>query len=114
MAINFGHVPLALLPHRISAEPYLGDGSEGPTFGPPVSNIPARVEGRIDVTADGQHTGSVKVYARLDRAHLLADGSRVTLPGGGIGRVQAFARHDDGGLGAWGHIEVTVQGKGAS
>lgn len=103
-------LPGILMPHRIVVEPFAGDSSEGPTYGPAKVSVQCRREGRIDVTADGQHTGSVKLYARLVASSLLNTGARVTLDDGTVGYVTAVARHEDGGLGAWEHVEATVQG----
>lgn len=102
-------LPGFLQPHTVAVEPPAGDSSEGPTYGPPVV-VRCRVEGRIDVTGDGQHVGSVKVYTILRHRDKLLPGARVTLPQGGAGIVSAAAAHEDGGLGAWEHLEVTITG----
>lgn len=39
-------IPTAALPHRVTITPYLGDTAEGPTFGTPVTGVPARVVAR--------------------------------------------------------------------
>jgi hypothetical protein len=102
-------IPLSMLPHRVAVETYLGDTGTDDVYGPKVPGIPCRQEGELLVTADGEYTGKVKLFTRLEHRAKFTRESRVTLAGGTVGHVQAIAEHDSGGLGAWDHLEVGVE-----
>lgn len=102
-------LPDFLQPHRVKVEKYLGDSAVDDTYAPPVQGIHCHVEGALVVTADGQRAGNVTIRCLLKWADRFLPESRVTLDNGQVGYVQAVARHDDAGAGAWQHLEVAVR-----
>lgn len=89
-------------------EPYLGDSSVDDVYGPAVT-VRCRWEGRLSLTSEAQRVNDAKLYARLAHDVVLLPDSRVTDARGGVGYVQAVARHEDGGAGGWQHLEVAVR-----
>ncbi|MFJ8146045.1 hypothetical protein ACIQ6R_13325 [Streptomyces sp. NPDC096048] len=102
-------VPGWLLRHRITIEPYKGDSSTGPVYGPPVE-VRAFVDEqtRAVVSAGGEQvTSSSTAYARPGtKAPPL---SRVTLPSGRTTKVIAALPRDGGGLPTPDHVEIQLQ-----
>ncbi|MFK0233731.1 hypothetical protein [Streptomyces vinaceus] len=85
-------VPAALLPHRITVEPYLGDTSYGPAYGPPVPGIRAMVSVPQVITAPGVDC---------------PPGSRITLPDGRTTTAVTVKAHTAPGLPVPTSLEVT-------
>ena len=95
------NLPRWLLRHRIAVEPYAGDTAYGPTYGPPVEDVPALVEWKVRTVRapDGRETTSTAtVYGLPDLAAQCPPESRITLPDGRITRVIASAPHTAPGL----------------
>ncbi|MCX4818363.1 hypothetical protein OG883_00255 [Streptomyces sp. NBC_01142] len=91
-------VPPSLLRHRISVEPYLGDGAYGPAYGPTAEH-PALVSHTVRMirAADGRAvTSTAQIIAApgLD----CPPGSRVTLPDGRITTALVATGHTAPGL----------------
>ncbi|MGW3191595.1 hypothetical protein ACWDBT_27520 [Streptomyces ardesiacus] len=102
-------VPGWLLRHRITIEPYLGDSSTGPVYGPP-QQVRAFVDEqtRAVVSPGGEQvTSSSTAYtAPGTKAPPL---SRVTLPSGRVTTVIAALPRDGGGLPTPDHVEIQLQ-----
>lgn len=105
-------IPLALLPHVVAVEPFTGAGGYDDTYGPKVSGIRCFRDGNVQLTSDGQLADAVTVYCRLQHADKFLPQSRVTWTYAGqsvSARVEVVQPRDDGGLGAWQHLEVVVR-----
>lgn len=105
-------IPVALLPHRIDVETNSGSSGYDETYDPPVVGIRCNRRGTVQLTADGDLIDPVTIVCRLDRAPILRPKSRVkwdSHAGPVVAYVEAVAEHDDGGLGAWQHLEVVVK-----
>lgn len=103
-------VPAYLLRHRITVEPYAGDTAYGPTYGPPVSDVPALVSEQVRQTRDAEgrqvvSTASVIAGPDLD----CPTGSRITLPSGRTTRALSVGRHTAPGLPVPACIEVMCE-----
>lgn len=102
-------IPGWLLRHRITIEPYEGDSSTGPVYGPP-QQVRAFVDEqtRAVVSAGGEKvTSSSTAYAPPGtKAPPL---SRVTLPSGRVTTVIAALPRDGGGLPTPDHVEIQLQ-----
>lgn len=69
--------------HRVAVEPYEGEGSYGPVFGPRVDDVACYVENRRQLVRDSDGAEVVSdttVYAPPERAALFPPGSLVHLP----------------------------------
>lgn len=104
-------IPTRLLVHEVEVTPYLGHGSTGPLFGPPFTlKCMAQGARRLVRNSDGEQVLSdLTVYAALEDAPLVPEGSRVTWRGRTT-TVLANTAHDDGGLGAPQHTELSCGG----
>ena len=105
-------IPLVLLPHRVDVEPFLGAGGYDDAYGPKVAGIRCMRDGKVQLTSDGQLVDAVTIYCRLRHAESLTPQSRVTWTdraGPVSARVEVVQPRDDGGLGAWQHLEVVVR-----
>lgn len=105
-------IPLGLLPHRVDVEPFTGAGGYDDTYGPKVAGIRCFRDGNVQLTADGQLVDAVTIYCRLQHQDKLGVRSRVTWTdrsGEVSARVEVVQPRDDGGLGAWQHLEVVVR-----
>ncbi|MER5759574.1 hypothetical protein [Streptomyces sp. NPDC002082] len=92
-------IPEVLLRHRITIEPYLGDGAYGPHYGAPVPAVPALVSPAVRMvrTPDGREvTSSAQIIAAPDLD--CPPGSRVTLPDGRTATALSITRHTAPGL----------------
>ena len=97
------------LRHRITIEPYLGDSSKGPLYGPPrqvrcfvdEQTRAVRTPGGEDVTS------SSTAYAAPGT--VVPALSRVTLPSGRQTTVIAVLPRDGGGLPTPDHVEIQLQ-----
>ena len=100
------------MPHKITVEPLLGDGPYGEMYGPPAV-VPCFLDRgrRLVRNANGDEVVSeVTAYCPLSAEESFPTDSRVTLPGTTETVAYVIAAHprDDGGLGAWQHLEVTM------
>ena len=102
-------LPASFYVHTALVQPFLGAGAYGDVLGPSEA-VPAWIEDRRRYvkTADGVEVLSEATF-RCSRvwADTITPGSIVELHGKTF-RVLAVANHDDGGLGAWQHLEVSV------
>ncbi|MFI6371013.1 hypothetical protein [Streptomyces sp. NPDC050546] len=92
-------VPAYLLRHRVTVEPYLGDGAYGPQYGPPVADVPALVSGARKVTRDStgaQVLSTAQVIAAPDLD--CPARSRLTLHDGRTTTAISVAHHTAPGL----------------
>lgn len=102
-------LPLWLMPHTVSVEPLLGSGPYGDSYGPAVVVQCFREDRRQLVrNSEGDEILSeTAVYCRLDQVAKFPIGTRVTY-GTKVAYVQVVAELDDGGLGAWQHLQVNL------
>jgi hypothetical protein len=100
------NIPVWLLQHSVTVEPYLGHTAYGPQYGPPVIvRCFLDQQTRTIRAADGtQTTSSSTAYARLDTVAPAL--SRVTLPDGRVTSVLAALRRDGGKLPTPSHMEL--------
>ncbi|MFG7941190.1 hypothetical protein [Streptomyces cacaoi] len=101
-------VPGVLLRHRITVEPYEGDGAYGPTYGPP-ADVRALVAERPQMIRT-QDARDVRATTTLITGPELEcpPGSRITLPDGRTGTALTVAHHTAPGLPVPACTEVTV------
>jgi hypothetical protein len=100
-------IPRWALVHRVTIEPYAGEGATGPVYGAPVG-VRALVEAKTQYLrdADGNRTvSSTTVYFMPGTA--CPERSRLTLPGGRQAIAMAIADHRAPGLPTSDHLEVT-------
>lgn len=105
-------IPDRLLPHRVDVEPFTGAGGYDDTYGPKVQAVHCLRDGNVQLTSDGQLVDAVTIYCRLQHAPILQPQSRVTWSYAGqlvSARVEVVQPRDDGGLGAWQHLEIVVR-----
>jgi hypothetical protein len=106
-------IPLGLLPHRVTVEPFTGAGAYDDTYGTAVPNVRCLRDGRVELTSDGQLVDPVTLYCRLQHSGRFVPQSRVTWTDEAGGQVVAYVQvrqeRSDGGLGAWQHLEVVVR-----
>lgn len=103
-----GSIPKWMLRHTATVEPPTGEGSHGPTYGPPAVVRCFRDDKRRLIRGrDGSEVVSeTTLYMRL--AETCPVGSRVTLDDGRVCTVITSARRDGGGLPTPDHREVTL------
>lgn len=101
-------IPLPLLRHSVTVEPYLGASAYGPRYGLPVTvTCFLDQQTRMVRQADGtQVSSSSTVYAPL--ATDAPAQSRVTLPDGRQTTVIAALRRNGGGLPVPSHLEIQL------
>ena len=102
-------VPAVLLRHRVTIEPYLGDGAYGPNYGPPAV-VRALVADRPQMTRTPdsrttQATATVIAGPEIE----CPVGSRVTLPDGRTPTARTVTRHTAPGLPVPACTEVMCQ-----
>lgn len=101
--------PTRFMRHTITIEPYLGDTSMGPSYGPPVTSrcfLDAKT--RVVRSPSGREvTSTSTAYCPL--ATVCPAESRVTLPDGRTPLVIAALRRDGGGLPTPDHLEVQLE-----
>ncbi|MGW0933319.1 hypothetical protein [Streptomyces sp. NPDC002644] len=103
-------VPAWLLRHRVTITPLLGTGAYGPTWGDPVSDIPALVSYQHVMTRDrtgAQVASTAQVICRPD-VHC-PTGSRIVLPDGRTTTAISVGRHTAPGLPVPESTEVMCQ-----
>ncbi|MFC7909067.1 hypothetical protein [Streptomyces nigra] len=102
-------IPRRYLVHEITVEPYGGESSTGPLYGPAVTVRCFLDEQTRAVRSPGgeQVTSTSTAYADLDTdAPAL---SRVTLPGGRTTTVIQAKRRDGKQLGTPNHLEIQLE-----
>ncbi|MEU5130027.1 hypothetical protein [Streptomyces mobaraensis] len=102
-------VPAALLRHRVTVAPYIGDTAYGPAYGPE-QTVRALVAAAVRQVrrSDGRETVST---AQVIAAPGLScpPGSRVTLPDGRVTTVLSTADHSAPGLPVPACVEVMCE-----
>ena len=104
-------IPGLFLRHKVDVEPYEGTGAYGDQYLPLVAGVRCFKDDkrRLVRAASGEEVVSeTTLYLRLDQATRFVPGSLVTLPDR-TSKVISCAHRDDGGLGAWQHIEVACE-----
>jgi hypothetical protein len=103
-------VPAALLRHRVTVEPYIGDGAYGPAYGPAEPDVPALVDERprlVRATDGRQLVASAIVITGPDIQ--CPAGSRLTLPTGRMTTALIVAHHTAPGLPVPACLELTCK-----
>ena len=102
-------LPLWLQPHKVTVKPFLGSGPYGDVYGDPVEVRCFRDERRQIVrNANGDEVVSeVSIFTNLKHGETFKLDSRVEWDGR-TDHVISVSRRDDGGLGAWQHLEVAL------
>ncbi|OAR21906.1 hypothetical protein A8W25_28120 [Streptomyces sp. ERV7] len=103
-------VPAWLLRHRITIQPYQGDGAYGPVYGPPIAGVPALVAETVRTVRNPQGReviSTAQIIAAPD-LHCPAE-SRITLPDGRTTRVISVAHHTAPGLSVPQSTEVSCE-----
>jgi hypothetical protein len=102
-------IPRFLMRHEVTIEPYLGDTSKGPKYGPPKTVrcfIDEETRG-VRSPAGEDVTSSTTVFA--DPGTQAPQFSRVTLPDGRVTKVIQTANRDGGGLPTPDHVEIQLE-----
>ncbi|MFB6618225.1 hypothetical protein ACIGFK_07520 [Streptomyces sp. NPDC085524] len=104
------NAPGWLMRHRITVEPYRGETAYGPSYGPPLGDVPALVSEAVRTVRDREgrevtSTAQIICAPGLD----CPPESRITLPGGRTARALAVARHTAPGLPVPQSTEVSVE-----
>lgn len=103
-------IPARYLVHEVQVKTFTGTGAYGAVHADPVTRACFVDEKRRLVRgSDGDEVVSeATLFAR--RAHLadFREHSLVTLPTGRVATVITVADRNDGGMGAWQHVEVTL------
>lgn len=109
-----GSIPVGLLVHTITIEPYAGqDGSGTDLYGAAVvvaCFVDAKIR-RVRSPATSNSTGDEVISEATAYAALATDAppnSRVTLPDGKVSRVIAALRRDGGSLPVPSHLEIVI------
>ncbi|MEV8600444.1 hypothetical protein AB0465_11260 [Streptomyces griseoviridis] len=102
-------LPRSLLRHRITAEPYEGETSTGPRYGPPQTVRAFVDEQTRAVVSPGGETVTSSSTAYAAPGVTLPPLSRVTLPSGRVTTVIAALPRDGGGLPTPDHTEIQLQ-----
>ncbi|MYW48882.1 hypothetical protein GT346_42675 [Streptomyces sp. SID161] len=95
--------------HKITVEPYLGETSKGPRYGPRtvVRCFVDEQTRAVRSPAGEQVTSTSTAYADPDTS--VPASSRVTLPSGRITTVIAALNRDGGGLPTPDHVEIQLE-----
>lgn len=98
-------LPLWLQRHTVTVETYTGTAGAGPTYAAGVSmRCMLDAKTKLFIAPDGtQALSAGTLYTSLANETLLPLKSRV-----GGRTVAQVNRHDDGGIGAWQHLEVVL------
>lgn len=98
------------MPHRITVEPYRGDTAYGPSYGSPITDVPALVAEVIRTVRDreGREITSTAQIITAPDLDCPAE-SRITLPTGRTTRALAIARHTAPGLPVPQSTEVSAE-----
>ncbi|GAA2298312.1 hypothetical protein GCM10010402_66140 [Actinomadura luteofluorescens] len=100
-------MPRWMLTHRVSIEPFEGDGATGAVYGPPVEGVRALAVAKTTTvrTADGKTTVSDTTVVLLP-GQACPPRSRITLPGGRQVIAVTVTDADGGGLPTPDHVEA--------
>lgn len=102
-------VPLSLLPHSVTVEPYAGTGAYGDLYGPP-KQVRCFVQDKRRMVRDATGARVVSestLICRLDHVDDFAPGSKVTTNGRTATVITAY-RQDGGRLPVPSHLEVAL------
>lgn len=102
-------LPIWLQPHQATVQPRLGATGTGPVYGTPFTfscNRDSKTKLVLDEKGE-ERTSTTTLYTTA-KASRFTLGALVTWTNGGSGKVLAVHQHDDGGLGAWEHLEVNL------
>ncbi|MCG0062239.1 hypothetical protein L0F81_02870 [Streptomyces tricolor] len=102
-------IPRFLMRHRITVEPYLGDTSKGPSYGPPVVVRCFLDEQTRGVRSPGGEDVTSTSTAYADPGTTAPAFSRVTLPGGRVTKVIQTKQRDGAGLPTPDHVEIQLE-----
>lgn len=102
-------IPNSLLRHRITIEPYRGDSSTGPLYGPPQTVRAFVDEQTRAVVSPGGETVTSSSTAYCAPGTTAPPLSRVTLPSGRETKVITALSRDGGGLPTPDHVEIQLQ-----
>ena len=99
-----------LLVHSVTVEPLTGRGPYGEQYGPPaeVAGFLSDVRQLVRNVHGDEVISESTFITTLDQAPVFPTDSKVTLPSGQVAYVIKASRHDDGGLGAPSHLEVSI------
>lgn len=102
-------IPKFLLRHTASVEPLIGSGAYGETYAAarPVQCFAEDKRQLVRNPAGDEVVSETTLYCRLVHDADFPLDSRVSV-NGRVAYVLRVARHDDGGLGAWQHLEVSL------
>lgn len=102
-------MPRWMLTHRVSIEPFEGDGARGEVYGAPITGVRALAVAKTTTlrTADGKTTVSDTTVVLLP-GQACPVRSRLTLPDGRRVIAMAVTVADGGGLPTPDHVEVVV------
>jgi hypothetical protein len=102
-------MPRRMLTHRITIEPFEGDGARGEVYGTPVTGVRALAVPKTTVIrdADGKRTVSNTTVVLLP-GQACPPRSRLTLPDGRKVTAMQVTGADGGGLPTPDHVEVVV------
>lgn len=109
-----GTIPVALLQHTISVEPYLGQAGDGSELFGAATAVKCFVDEkirRVRTASTENSTGDEVLSEATAYAHLSTvapAGSRVTLPTGRISYVLQALRRDGGALPVPSHLEIVI------
>jgi len=101
-------IPGYLLRHQVLVSPQIGEGATGDVYG---GQVPVRCfqddrRRLVRNPAGAEVVSEVTLYCRLRYADVFTTDAEVTLADGRKVHVMQASRRDDGGLGAWQHLEV--------
>ncbi|TYK47157.1 hypothetical protein FXF68_25480 [Actinomadura decatromicini] len=98
-----------MLTHRVTIEPFEGDGARGEVYGTPITGVRALAVPKTTAvrTADGKTTTSDTTVVLLP-GQVCPVRSRLTLPSGRKVVAVAVTDADGGGLPTPDHVEVVV------
>lgn len=103
-------IPARFLVHAVDVDPYDGSGAYGDEYLPKVNSVPCFRDDKRKLvrSANGdQVVSETTLYMRLAHVASFPPDSRVYLPHR-VATVISCAERDDGNLGAWQHLEVTL------
>lgn len=103
-------IPDGFLVHEAEVQKYTGTGAHGDVFAAPVT-IPCIIDSkrRLVRSLDGKEVISeATVLTKREHLPLFEPRSRVRLNGGRVTHVITVADRNDGGMGAWQHLEIAT------
>lgn len=103
-------IPAFLLRHTVDVDPFLGTGATGDLYAPTVPAVRCFRDDKRQLVRNNEGVEVVSettLYLRLKHEDDFPPSSRVTLPKR-VATVISCTPRDDGGLGAWQHLEVAL------